>query len=173
MKGMVQCVAVRLAVAVALTVSATAYAQDNRVAKSNDPETQTAVADYNAGNLAAALTEFRKAAEHGSRLAEFNYAMMLMRDGAFAAHQHHCVVELCEAVAALRSLGKFVEGVAEVVLLVVRDGDLGEGGGIAVCIRWCGNGQRRQHRGARRQGNDCSQHASCDWYAHRALLTGR
>ena len=55
-----------------------AYAQDSRVAKSNDPETQTAVADYNAGNLAAALAEFRKAAERGSRLAEFNYAMMLL-----------------------------------------------------------------------------------------------
>jgi TPR repeat protein len=43
-----------------------------------DPETQTAVADYNAGNSGPALSEFHKAAEHGSRLAEFNYAMMLL-----------------------------------------------------------------------------------------------
>jgi TPR repeat protein len=54
-----------------------AYAQDH-VARSNDPQTQSAVADYNAGNLAAALTEFRGAAERGSRLAQFNYAMMLL-----------------------------------------------------------------------------------------------
>ncbi len=80
MKGMVQGVAVRLAVVTALLAGAangSVQAQD-RVAKSNDPQTQTAVADYNAGNLGAALTEFRKAAERGSRLAEFNYAMMLL-----------------------------------------------------------------------------------------------
>ncbi|RKR43555.1 TPR repeat protein [Paraburkholderia sp. BL17N1] len=78
MKGMVQCVVVRLALTAALMANVAAYAQDSRIAKSNDPETQTAVADYNAGNLAAALVEFRKAAERGSRLAEFNYAMMLL-----------------------------------------------------------------------------------------------
>ncbi|MFM0719861.1 tetratricopeptide repeat protein [Paraburkholderia strydomiana] len=81
MKCRVQGVVVRAAVVAVLLVSGvasgTAYAQD-RVAKSNDPETQTAVADYNAGNLSAALAEFRKAAERGSRLAEFNYAMMLL-----------------------------------------------------------------------------------------------
>ncbi|CAH2800880.1 MAG: Sel1 domain protein repeat-containing protein [uncultured Paraburkholderia sp.] len=59
-------------------MNATAYAQD-RPAKSNDPETQTAVADYNAGNFTATLSgEFRKAAQRGSRLAKFNYAMMLL-----------------------------------------------------------------------------------------------
>ncbi|GAB7526860.1 tetratricopeptide repeat protein [Paraburkholderia sp. 2C] len=46
--------------------------------KPADVETQTAVADYNAGNLTSALTEFRKAAQRGNRLAEFNYAMMLL-----------------------------------------------------------------------------------------------
>ena len=46
--------------------------------KASDLATQTAVADYNAGNMSVALVEFRKAAEHGSRLAEFNYAMMLL-----------------------------------------------------------------------------------------------
>jgi TPR repeat protein len=73
-------VAANVAVAAALLVSGAwdaAYAQDH-VAKSNDPQTQTAVADYNAGNLGAALNEFRQAAERGSRLAQFNYAMMLL-----------------------------------------------------------------------------------------------
>ena len=43
-----------------------------------DPQTESAVADYNAGNLPAALTEFRAAAARGNRLAEFDYAMMLL-----------------------------------------------------------------------------------------------
>lgn len=43
-----------------------------------DPQTQTAVADYNAGNFTAALKEFREAADHGNRLAQFDYAMMLL-----------------------------------------------------------------------------------------------
>lgn len=43
-----------------------------------DAETQTAVADYNAGDFGAALKGFRHAAEHGSRLAQFDYAMMLL-----------------------------------------------------------------------------------------------
>jgi TPR repeat protein len=46
--------------------------------KATDLATQNAVADYNAGNLVAARSEFRRAAEKGSRLAEFNYAMMLL-----------------------------------------------------------------------------------------------
>ena len=40
-----------------------------------DAETQSAVADYNAGAFEAALKGFRHAAEHGSRLAQFDYAM--------------------------------------------------------------------------------------------------
>lgn len=43
-----------------------------------DEETQAAVADYNAGNFGTALKEFHEAADHGSRLAQFNYAMMLL-----------------------------------------------------------------------------------------------
>ena len=81
MKGMGRGFTLRAALMAALlasvAVNGAAYAQD-RVAKPDDPETQTAVADYNAGNLGAALIEFRKAAERGSRLAEFNYAMMLL-----------------------------------------------------------------------------------------------
>jgi uncharacterized protein len=79
MKGISQFVA-RAAVIVAacsgFTASAALNAQDKP--SQADPETQTAVADYNAGNFGPALSEFRKAAEHGSRLAEFNYAMMLL-----------------------------------------------------------------------------------------------
>ncbi|MEA3120912.1 MAG: uncharacterized protein QOH33_453 [Paraburkholderia sp.] len=44
----------------------------------SDAETEAAVADYNAGNFAIALKEFRDAAERGIRLAQFNYAMMLL-----------------------------------------------------------------------------------------------
>jgi uncharacterized protein len=46
--------------------------------KSPDLATQNAVADYNAGNLVSARSEFSRAAKKGSRLAEFNYAMMLL-----------------------------------------------------------------------------------------------
>ncbi|MBB5400385.1 MULTISPECIES: tetratricopeptide repeat protein [Paraburkholderia] len=70
-------VTITAAALLASTAWSAAYAQDH-VARSNDPQTQSAVADYNAGNLAAALTEFREAAERGSRLAQFNYAMMLL-----------------------------------------------------------------------------------------------
>src|SRR5204862_5257614 len=41
-------------------------------------ETQSAVADYNAGDYRAALVQFHDAAERGDRLAQFNYAMMLL-----------------------------------------------------------------------------------------------
>jgi TPR repeat protein len=48
-------------------------------------QTQTAVDDYNQGNLPVALAEFRAAAHKGNRLAEFNYAMMLLNgEGASA-----------------------------------------------------------------------------------------
>lgn len=43
-----------------------------------DLATQNAVADYNAGNLVSARSAFSRAAKKGSRLAEFNYAMMLL-----------------------------------------------------------------------------------------------
>ncbi|WP_207838362.1 sel1 repeat family protein, partial [Pseudomonas sp. 43(2021)] len=41
-------------------------------------ETEAAVADYNAGNLRAALVQFHDAAARGNRLAAFDYAMMLI-----------------------------------------------------------------------------------------------
>jgi TPR repeat protein len=69
-----------VAVAALLLRSAASTLQLNTQDKPSqaDPETQTAVADYNAGNFGPALSEFHKAAEHGSRLAQFNYAMMLL-----------------------------------------------------------------------------------------------
>ncbi|WP_250482889.1 tetratricopeptide repeat protein [Caballeronia sp. GaOx3] len=53
--------------------------------KPTDITTQNAVADYNAGNLVAARSEFRRAAQKGSRLAQFNYAMMLLNGEGGAA----------------------------------------------------------------------------------------
>src|SRR5262249_52933566 len=77
--------AARTGAVFALSVSAALVAASTQAAdaqafnpKPADAETQTAVADYNAGNLTSALAEFRKAAQRGNRLAEFNYAMMLL-----------------------------------------------------------------------------------------------
>jgi TPR repeat protein len=70
-------IASRAIVLTALTAGAAAQAQ-SKTPPASDMETQTAVADYNAGNFTSALAEFRKAAQRGSRLAEFNYAMMLL-----------------------------------------------------------------------------------------------
>ena len=51
----------------------------------SDPQTANAVADYNAGNLSQARSEFKAAAGRGNRLAEFNYAMMLVNGEGGAA----------------------------------------------------------------------------------------
>jgi TPR repeat protein len=66
-------------------LNAQSQAQPKQQAKPTTPtqagseaETQAAVADYNAGNFGIALKEFHDAAEHGNRLAQFNYAMMLL-----------------------------------------------------------------------------------------------
>ncbi len=109
MKGKVQRVVVRLAVTAALMANVAAHAQD-RVAKPSDPETQTAVADYNAGNLTAALAEFRKAAERGSRLAEFNYAMMLLNGEGTAANVDEGKKWLRKAADANMSHAQYVYG---------------------------------------------------------------
>ena len=67
------------AVASGVQAQTAAQPQPQMQAPSNgDAQTQTAVADYNAGNMSAALKEFREAADHGDRLAQFNYAMMLL-----------------------------------------------------------------------------------------------
>lgn len=44
----------------------------------SSPATQKAVTDYNAGNFPLARSEFQAQAVKGDRLAEFNYAMMLL-----------------------------------------------------------------------------------------------
>ena len=115
MTWMMRGVVVRLAIAAiaaALTAGMTgmaAQAQD-RVAKPNDPETQTAVADYNAGNFTAALAEFRKAAERGSRLAQFNYAMMLLNGEGTAANVDEGKKWLRKAADANMSHAQYVYG---------------------------------------------------------------
>ncbi|WP_250511878.1 tetratricopeptide repeat protein [Caballeronia sp. INDeC2] len=70
--------------AVSLSISIGAAHADN-APKTSDIATQNAVADYNAGNLVAARSEFRRAAQKGSRLAQFNYAMMLLNGEGGAA----------------------------------------------------------------------------------------
>ncbi|CAN7148096.1 sel1 repeat family protein [Caballeronia sp. LjRoot34] len=64
------------AVSVALVMACSAVSA--QTVKGSDMATQNAVADYNAGNFGAARSEFLHAAQKGSRLAEFNYAMMLV-----------------------------------------------------------------------------------------------
>ena len=64
------------AVSVALVLACSAV--NAQTVKGSDMATQNAVADYNAGNLGGARAEFLRAAKNGSRLAEFNYAMMLV-----------------------------------------------------------------------------------------------
>ncbi|WP_213765117.1 tetratricopeptide repeat protein [Caballeronia sp. dw_19] len=64
------------AVSVALVMACSAVSA--QTIKGSDMATQNAVADYNAGNFGAARSEFLHAAQKGSRLAEFNYAMMLV-----------------------------------------------------------------------------------------------
>jgi uncharacterized protein len=69
-------IAVAAFVALAVASGGVVYAQGKT--QPTDLATQNAVADYNAGNLVSARSEFSRAAQRGSRLAEFNYAMMLL-----------------------------------------------------------------------------------------------
>ena len=64
--------------AVSVALLLTCGAANAQTVKGSDMATQNAVADYNAGNFGAARSEFLRAAKKGSRLAEFNYAMMLV-----------------------------------------------------------------------------------------------
>lgn len=75
-----------------------------------DAETQTAVADYNAGNFGVALKEFRHAADHGNRLAEFNYAMMLLNGEGAAANVAEGRKWLLKAAEANMSHAQYVYG---------------------------------------------------------------
>jgi TPR repeat protein len=112
MKGISQFVvrvAASVAVCAALAASATVYAQ-NKPSKADDPETQTAVADYNAGNLSSALVEFHKAALRGNRLAEFNYAMMLLNGEGTTANVDEGKKWLRKAADANMSHAQYVYG---------------------------------------------------------------
>ncbi|MGG1945288.1 tetratricopeptide repeat protein [Trinickia sp. NRRL B-1857] len=75
-----------------------------------DDETQTAVADYNAGNFGAALKEFHHAADRGNRLAEFNYAMMLLNGEGTAADVGEGRKWLLKAAEANMSHAQYVYG---------------------------------------------------------------
>jgi uncharacterized protein len=84
-------------------------AQKQKPAK-DDADTQTAVADYNAGNMGVALKEFRAAAERGSRLAQFNYAMMLLNGEGTAANVDEGRKWLRKAADANMSHAQYVYG---------------------------------------------------------------
>jgi TPR repeat protein len=81
-----------------------------QVPKPTDPQTVAAVADYNAGHLGAALVEFRKAAQHNSRLAEFDYAMMLLNGEGAAANVDEGKKWLRKAADANMSHAQYVYG---------------------------------------------------------------
>lgn len=78
--------------------------------KGSDLATQNAVADYNAGNLGAARSEFKKAAANGSRLAEFNYAMMLVNGEGGAAQPEEGKKWLRKAADADMTQAQYVYG---------------------------------------------------------------
>ncbi|CAG4892102.1 hypothetical protein R52603_04800 [Paraburkholderia saeva] len=98
------------ATVVTLTAPMLADAQTIVSPKAADAETQTAVADYNAGNFGPALAEFRKAAQHGSRLAEFNYAMMLLNGEGTAPNVEEGKKWLRKAADANMSHAQYVYG---------------------------------------------------------------
>ncbi|SAK47769.1 Sel1 repeat-containing protein [Caballeronia glebae] len=77
MKTAMASVIAAMSLSISLSIPIGAAYADN-APRLTDITTQNAVADYNAGNLVAARSEFRRAAQKGSRLAEFNYAMMLL-----------------------------------------------------------------------------------------------
>ncbi|RFU47301.1 tetratricopeptide repeat protein [Paraburkholderia sp. DHOC27] len=103
-------VAVCVAVCVAVTAFSAAANAQQKAPKVDDPETQSAVADYNAGNMGAALTEFRHAAERGNRLAEFNYAMMLLNGEGTTANVDEGKKWLLKAAEANMSHAQYVYG---------------------------------------------------------------
>ncbi len=65
-------------VLVALSVMTPAHAAPAAAVAKASRATQEAVADYDAGNFPVARAEFMAQAHRGDRLAEFNYAMMLL-----------------------------------------------------------------------------------------------
>ncbi|MCR1767458.1 tetratricopeptide repeat protein [Burkholderia glumae] len=70
--------------------------------------TESAVADYNAGDYPAALAGFRRAAARGDRLAQFDYAMMLLKGEGTAANLPDGVRWLTEAARAGMTQAQYV-----------------------------------------------------------------
>ncbi|MGS0892978.1 tetratricopeptide repeat protein [Burkholderia stagnalis] len=73
-------------------------------------ETRSAVADYNAGDYRAALVQFHDAAERGDRLAQFNYAMMLLTGEGVTANVDEGLRWLKRAADANMSHAQYVYG---------------------------------------------------------------
>ncbi|PCE30925.1 tetratricopeptide repeat protein [Burkholderia ubonensis] len=73
-------------------------------------ETEAAIADYNAGNFRAALVQFHDAAERGNRLAQFNYAMMLITGEGVTANVDEGLRWLRRAADANMSHAQYVYG---------------------------------------------------------------
>ncbi|WP_269508659.1 tetratricopeptide repeat protein [Burkholderia sp. IMCC1007] len=89
-----------------------AVAAQNAPHAKPDPahETQSAVADYNAGDYRAALVQFHDAAERGDRLAQFNYAMMLITGVGVTANVEEGLRWLRRAANANMSHAQYVYG---------------------------------------------------------------
>lgn len=73
--------------------------------------TTEAVTDYQAGRQPRALVEFRQAAEQGNRLAQFDYAMMLLNgEGGIAPAPHEAVQWLRKAADAGMTQAQYTYG---------------------------------------------------------------
>lgn len=73
-------------------------------------QTNIAVDDYNQGNFPIALKEFRAAAQQGNRLAEFDYAMMLLNGEGAPANVDEAKKWLRKAADANMSHAQYVYG---------------------------------------------------------------
>ncbi|WP_322065612.1 tetratricopeptide repeat protein [Burkholderia ubonensis] len=91
-------------------VCGAAFAQGARAQPEPARETESAIADYNAGNFRAALVQFHDAAERGNRLAQFNYAMMLITGEGVTANVEEGLRWLRRAADANMSHAQYVYG---------------------------------------------------------------
>ncbi|AHI80278.1 tetratricopeptide repeat protein [Burkholderia thailandensis] len=89
-----------------------AFAQASGAPGRSNPgrETESAVADYNAGSLRAALVQFHDAAARGNRLAAFDYAMMLINGEGVTANVPEGLRWLRRAADAGMSQAQYVYG---------------------------------------------------------------
>ncbi|KVZ12996.1 hypothetical protein WT99_02720 [Burkholderia stagnalis] len=91
-------------------VCGAALAQGSHAQPEPARETASAIADYNAGNYRAALVQFHDAAERGDRLAQFNYAMMLITGEGVTANVDEGLRWLKRAADANMSHAQYVYG---------------------------------------------------------------